>query len=320
MTGAVTRLATLAAGAGLALAGVYGWQALHPAAAPAETEAAAPAAPLTPAQQQHLGIATTLLAPATAPLQTMGFARAIDTAPLAMIDSEIATARAAAAASAADAARLRALAAADQSASARSVQAAEAQAATDGLRIRLAEQRIGLEFGPGLARLDTAARGRLIADIAAGRTALLRIDVPGAATASGVRVGDPGVAVTILGPAAAADVRVQGAALLAILRGALVREAAAGRMLPATIGIGGVAAGTIVPRSAVLRWQGRLWVFVAKGSNFDRRSLDGARAIADGWFTATGVKPGDRVVTAGAESLLAAEQAPPPAASAGEVD
>jgi hypothetical protein len=275
---------------------------------------------LTAAQQQHLGIAITVLAPASAPLQTAGFARAIDTAPLAMIDSEIATARAAAAASTADAARLRALAAADQSASARSVQAAEAQAATDRLRIKLAEQRIGLEFGPGLARLDTAARGRLIADIAAGRAALLRIDVPGAAVAFAMRVGDPGVAVTILGPAAAADVRVQGAALLAILRGPLVRETAAGRMLPATIGIGGTSAGTSVPRSAVLRWQGRLWVFVANGSGFERRSLDGARAVTDGWFATSGVKPGDRVVTAGAESLLAAEQAPPPGAAGGEVD
>lgn len=308
----VRSAALMATGAVIAVAGVLGWQSLHvePAAPHAAVAALAPPeAPLRfdAATRARLGIAVTRLEPAGTAVVTNGFARALDIGPLAVIDSEIRSARAAAVASAADAARLRDLAAQDQSASARSVQVAAAQAIADRLRVDLAVRRVALEFGPGLARLGDGQRMALIADVAAGRAALLRIDVPGSAPITGVRVGDPAVAVTVLGPASAADARVQGLALLAILRGASVREAAAGRQLAAIIGGGGREAGTIVPRAALLRQKGEMFVYVADGDRFERRTLAAARPVADGWFTVGDVKPGDMVVTTGAGTVLAAE-------------
>ncbi len=306
--------ALLATGAALAVAGMLGWQSLHGTAPrPDESAAAVPAsAPgdaltMSAATRQRLGIATTRLLPARTAAVSNGFARVLDIGPLAAIDSEIRTARAAAAASAADAARLKDLARQDQSASARSVQVAEAQATADRLRVDLAGRRVALEYGPGLAKLGDAARMALIADVAAGRAALVRVDVPGSAPVRGVRVGDPATGVTLLGPASAADARVQGLALLAILRGPGVRSAAAGRLLPAIIGGGGSDDGTIVPRSALLRQKGDVFVYVAIGDHFERRALAAARPVADGWFTTSDVKPGDVVVTAGAGSVLAAE-------------
>jgi hypothetical protein len=302
----------MAAGAALAVAGVLAWQSAHDGAPEAdESVAAAPPidGPLRmdAATRTRLGIAVTRLVPATSTIVTNGFARALDIGPLAAIDSEIRTARAAAAASAADAQRLRDLAAQDQSASARSVQAAAAAATADRVRVDLAVRRVALEFGPGLARLGEGARMALITDVAAGRAALLRIDVPGSAAVTGVRVGDPAVPVTVLGAASAADPRVQGVALLAILRGPGVREAAAGRQLPAIIAGGGREAGTIVPRAALLRQKGDVFVYIASGNRFERRILAAARPVADGWFTAGDVKPGDMVVTVGAGNVLAAE-------------
>lgn len=311
-------LALMAAGAGLALAGVLAWQA-RPAAEPevtlvaAEAEAADPLA-LDTAQRARLGIVTAVLAPAQDQQGRTAFARAIDAGPLAAIDSEILIARAAAAASAADAARLADLARQDQSASARSVQAAVAQAAADRARLRLAESRVALEFGPGLARLGAAARAALIADIAARRAALLRIDIPGEADMVGrVTVGNPPVAITVLGTAATSDARIQGAALLGVLRGLSAREAAAGRLLPARIAGGGRETGTILPAAAVVRTAGQLWAYVPKGASFERRALAGARPVDGGWFTTSGVRPGDKVVIKGAGALLGIENGPAPA-------
>ena len=315
---AIRSLALVAAGAGLATAGLWVWQS--PTGVGVEnqptTEAAADRDPLAldAGQRARLGIVIGRLAPADNQPNVAAFARALDVGPLAVIDSEILTARAAATASAAEAVRLGDLARQDQSASARSVQAAVAQATADQQRLALAERRVALEFGPGLARLDTSTRAALLADIAARRAALLRIDIPGANPGDGaISVGDPPVPTQRLGAASATDARVQGASLLVILRGPSVSDAAAGRLLPARISGGTREAGTIVPKSAVVRAYGQLWVFVPRGSGFERRAIDGARPVDTGWFVGSGVKPGEPIVTAGAGALRGIEAGPAPA-------
>lgn len=304
--------ALVAAGAGVAVAIMLA-VSHGPGTVQQPDESVAAAAPLAEplkmdaTTRARLGISITPLTAASLAAVTAGFARALDIGPLAAIDGEIRTARAAAAASAADAARLKDLAAQDQSASARSVQLAVAQATVDRVRVDLALRRVALEFGPGLARLGDAARMALISDVAAGRAALLRIDVPGAPAITGVSVGDPPVPVLLLGRAAAADPRVQGLALLAILRGPGVPLAPSGRQLPAIVGSSGRENGTVVPRAALLRQNGDVFVYVAVGDRFERRLIPAGRPVADGWFTGSGLKPGDRVVTGGAGTLLAAE-------------
>ena len=305
MSGITMRtLGTLLAGAGVAVAALLGWQALHPPSPPAAAPEAAATDPLLLSADARRRLGIVFQAFNLFPHLT----RAIDVGPLAAIDSEIETARAAAAASAADAARLQGLAAADQSASARAVQTAQAQAVADRVRVDQAMRRTALEFGPGLARLTAAERGALVGAIAAGQAALLRIDVPGIVAPTGVQVGDPPAAVTLIGPAIAADPRLQGTALLAILRGPAARGATTGRLLPAIVSLGSRQAGTIVPRDAVVRWQGQLWVYVPQGQGFERHVLTAARPVAAGWFTATDLAPGDPIVTAGAGALLAAER------------
>ena len=311
-------LVLVAAGAGLATAGLLLWQARTDVDADDATEASVAASidplALNAEQRARLGIATGTLPAAEHAGAKAAFARALDVGPLAAIDSEILTARAAAAASAAEATRLSALAQQDQSASARSVQQAAAQAQADRQRVALAERRVALEFGPGLAGLDTSGRAGLIADIAARRAALLRIDIPGAASASGrVTVGNPARPVMVLGPAAAADTRVQGVALLAVLRGVGTEDAAAGRLLPAQMRGGPMLAGTIVPQAAVVRSRGQLWVYVPNGASFTRRAIGDATPVDGGWFVTSGVRPGDTIVTSGAGALLGIENGPAPA-------
>ncbi|MBC7519547.1 MAG: hypothetical protein H7268_00410, partial [Sandarakinorhabdus sp.] len=160
----------VALGAILAAAIMLLWQKPDVDAEAPAAQVAAPAADgvrLDAATQKRLGIELVTLTSATAPVQEAGFARAIDVAPLAAIDGDIAIARAAAAASAADLARLSALAAADNSASARSVQVARAQAVADAARVGQAAQRSALEFVPGVAAFGDPARTRQVADVAA---------------------------------------------------------------------------------------------------------------------------------------------------------
>ncbi|WP_225010198.1 efflux RND transporter periplasmic adaptor subunit [Novosphingobium percolationis] len=261
------------------------------------------------AEQQRVGLSVAPAITTTAPAITHGFARGLDGGALAAIDAEIVTARAAAGASRAEAARLAELFAQDQSASAKSVEAARAQSAADAARVGLAERRIGLEYGPGLARLGPGARHALIADIAAGRAALVRIDVPGANLDALSRMRIDGSAVAVLGPAAAADARLQSAGLLAILRGPIAASVTNGRILDVKVERGSAESGVAVPRDAVLRWRGGLWVYRQEGpESFERVELVDARPIGGGWFVRSGLTAGNRVVTGGAETLLAIDR------------
>ncbi|MFA6115437.1 MAG: hypothetical protein WC729_15670 [Sphingomonas sp.] len=261
------------------------------------------------AEQQRTGLSVASVTTTSTPAITHGFARGLDGGALAAIDAEIVTARAAAGASRAEAARLVQLFSQDQSASAKSVEAARAQSAADSARVGLAERRIGLEYGPGLARLGTGARHALIADIAAGRAALVRIDVPGASLDTRSRMRIDGGVLAVLGPAAAADPRLQSAGLLAILRGPIAASATNGRILDVKVERGSAEAGVAVPRDAVLRWRGGLWVYRQDGpESFERVELIDARPIGGAWFVHSGLTAGNRVVTGGAETLLAIDR------------
>ncbi|MBI4564300.1 MAG: HlyD family efflux transporter periplasmic adaptor subunit [Planctomycetes bacterium] len=65
--------------------------------------------------------------------------------------------------------------------------------------------------------------------------------------------------------------------------------------------------GVIIPRDAVVRFAGRTWAYaqIAEGG-FSRREVEG-RLVDAGWFVSSGFSPGERIVTAGAQTLLSEE-------------
>lgn len=274
---------------------------------------------LLPPQAARAGIRIVKLAPTQASAARHGLARSLDLSTLSAIQSEIVSARAAFTASQADYNRQRALAAADQSASTRAVESARAQAEADQARLAAAMQRVSLEYGPGLARLSPAALSNLVRAAAAGQASLIRVDfADGAAPGNGsVLIGEGATAITVplLGPAAAADPHLQSAGSLAIVHGALARDLGAGRVLPASISAAhGMESGVIVPRAAILRYQGGLWAYrIEPGGGYRRVELIDARAEADGWFIRDALMPGDRVVADGAGVLLSIERGGEPA-------
>lgn len=67
--------------------------------------------------------------------------------------------------------------------------------------------------------------------------------------------------------------------------------------------------GVIIPRDAVVRTEGKGWVYVlgSNGESFTRKEIPLDHAVENGWFVATGITAGDNVVVTGAQVLLSEE-------------
>lgn len=277
------------------------------AAKPVETEKA-PGLAVDAAMQARIGLKLAPVQALTTAGVAHGFARGLDAGPLASIESDIAAASAAARASAAEAARLAMLIAADQSASRQALDAARAQAAADAARLKLAEQRVTLEYGPGLAAMGDGARRALLAEITAGRAALVRIDLP-QGNAGGLRLADGGT-VRVIGPATLADPKLQSPGLLGIAHGQAARTLNNGRVADVTADATNLQSGVLVPADAVVRWHGGQWVYRRSGGGrFERVELVDPRPVEGGVFVASGLAAGQMIAVQGAGSLLALDRA-----------
>lgn len=267
--------------------------------------------------QNEAGLRLARLEGTSEPGASDGFARALDLSPLAAIASDIAAATAAHDASARELARLAGLVAADAGASRRDLDAARAQEGQDRARLTLACERPTLEFGAGLGRLGCAAMAKLAAQAARGDLAIVRLDFPDGPVPDGAEVdldlGPDGarIAVHVLGPAIAGDTQLQTAGTLALVHGAAAHATGVGRIIGAHRATGSARAGMIVPREAIVRADGTIQVYRATGpEDFERVPLERAEAVPSGWFVPAGgrLKSGDRIVVAGAGTLLGLER------------
>jgi hypothetical protein len=268
------------------------------------------------ATQARLGVMTVPLQAGQRRVALSGFARAMDPGPLAQLDSDITTAMAAYAASRAEALRTRHLSDADHTVSDQAAEAAESQARQDAAKLTLLRRRLGLEWSPALAKLSDGKRGKLIADIAAGRAALVRIDsAQGLAMARGAADIDLGAGrharATILGPTRVGDPRLQSTGVLALVSGPQAVQFGTGTVAPAVIDEGAGGAGVVIPEAALMRNAGQVFVYIRRdATDFERRPVVGAMTDPSGLFVASGFRAGEPVVTAGAAQLFAAQSKP----------
>lgn len=265
------------------------------------------------ATQARLGIATAPLAATRRASVAKGFAHGLDAVPLATLDADIAVATATLVASDAEAVRSRALNAADQTVSKKTAEAATAQARADAARLGLLRRRLGLEWGPSIQALSDVRRGRLIADLAAGRATLVRIDSATGLShlrgSAAIELGGGQVAyAAILGPARVGDPRLQSTGLLALVSGPQAMALGVGAVAPASISMGTGANGVMIPRAALLRTGGQTVAYIRKDAgSFERRPILGGLSDPAGLFAPSGFRAGDQVVVKGAAQLYAAE-------------
>lgn len=259
--------------------------------------------------QTNAGLQTALLAPAELQPEITGYGRVLDPVPLVTALLDIDTAQNALTSSSKEHARIKALFAQGQNASLQALETAEAAMKRDQLLLEAARARLLTTLGRSLAeRNDLPALAQPLVSLNA---ALVRIDLlPGQSwePAAGARL----VPLTareklseaeFVGAAPSADAQAQGLAFLFLLR---TNAPAPGTMMLGHLPASGAAVkGWRIPRSALVRHKGTAWVYEQTGDQtFARNVVTLERPMPDGWFVTGGVSATNRLVVAGAQTLL----------------
>jgi hypothetical protein len=280
----------------------------------AATSALAAAVVVPPAAQERMGLAVVRLEAQQHSTEVDAFAKVLDPEPLVQLDSDLHTAVAAAEASRAEAERSRALNSAGGGVASKDMEAAVAQAKQDALKVEMLRRRVSLEWGPGVARMSEARRAKLVKALVAGEAALVHVDTHNNAGQDGARqvkvdVGDASLPAVVLGPARAAEPRLQSSGLIVEVTGPKAMLLSVGLTQSAHIAQADAVTGVMIPRGAIVRYRGAAWAYVKTApGRFERRLVDAPVPEEAGFFVAHGFSAGDEVVTQGAVELFTAEQ------------
>ena len=253
--------------------------------------------------------------------QRIAFGRVLDPTPLVTLDGELAAAEAALAASRAEHERTAGLFKNGENLARKTLETAEAQFRADEIKADGLRRSALLEWGAGIAALDAAQRREFVEHLVHGDTSLIRVDIlPGDALAEQPKTArvlvmgreQQPIETTNITPAADVDAKTQA-------QGFILRVEKSpfplrpGMALTAWLELPEKPrAGFAIPRSAVLRHDGRAWVYVQEEEEkFVRKpvTLDTPLDGDKGWFVAEGggIKADDLLVTVGAQSLLSEE-------------
>ncbi len=273
------------------------------------------------------GVEVEALVAVNRPVSADAYARVLDLTGLAEERGAITAAlgriekaRAALSASSAELARLQALYADGRNASEKALQGADARKRTDEAELQAAEGAVDAQravarqrWGEALAEMLERGSPQLEA-LLHQKQRLLEVTL-----ASGSALLDPGTAVTIEsegGPivegrvvsgAPKADPMIQGPAVLCTAPA--VNGLLPGMSLVVRVPAGPSVSGVIVPAAAIVWWKGRAWVYVERGAGaFLRTEVPTDQRVPQGWFVASGLAAGTRIVFRGAQALLSEEE------------
>lgn len=255
--------------------------------------------------------------------ELLAYGRVLDPAPASEALANLAAARAAADTAARELTRVEGLARDRENASAREVETARAASARARSDLEIAGYRVDAVFGAARSELgDPTELGRRLSQREA---ALVQVDVPGDAERPEPERGahlaaypelDEELAARFLGAASYADPQRPGWSFLFLVNGRPGPSGQAGASPPpgsrvrARLASAGAAlSGVHVPASALLRSEGRLFVFVSRGDGrFERREVV-ARVRPDGSALVTkGIDAGEPLVVSGAQQLLSTQR------------
>ena len=250
----------------------------------------------------------------------VAFGRVLDPSPLAALDGDLAAAEAAIAASRAEFERTQKLLAAGENTSRKIFETAEAQFRADEIRANSLRRQAALQWGAALPAGDAAKRRAFIEALVSGDSALVRADLlPGDAISDAPRAArllvlgreQQPIETAHISPSADADARTQAQGFIILVEKPpfALRP---GMALTAWLELSEKPrAGFLLPRSAVLRHDGRAWVFVQEESEkFVRKPITLDSPLEKGWFIGAddgGLKADDLIVVTGAQVLLSEE-------------
>jgi hypothetical protein len=239
-----------------------------------------------------------------------GYGRVIDAATLAAAVADLESTRAAAEVSRKDYDRQKTLAA-QANASARALESAQSTSTHDELAFESALAKFKLDWGSTLAD----AAGKILSDVVNGTAALVRIDLPAGevlsappASARILTLTDEVKPVTgvIAGATDGVNPQTQSQGFFFLVKGQPLPPGAAVTGFLKTSGepVNGV----IVPAEAVLRYEGKGWIYVqTAATEFTRREIPLDRLMENGWFVSENLSATNRIVVSGAQTILSAE-------------
>lgn len=249
----------------------------------------------------------------------MAFGNVIDPTPLVVLDGDLTAAEAALTASKAENERTQALMATND-ASKKTAEASQAQFLADKIKVEALTRGARMQWG-SVFNNDTVKRSGFVDELINGSSVLIRVDVmPGDAltdlpkTARILVMGreDKPINATAIIPATAADPKTQSQGfILQVSKPPFALHP--GMALTAWMELPEKPRpGYAVPRSAILRHDGRTWVYVQEEEEkYVRKpiTLDAPLDDAQGWFIAEGggLTADDVIVVTGASSLLSEE-------------
>lgn len=242
------------------------------------------------------------------------YGRVIDPTPLSSIVAELVAAQATAGASQKELERLTALSA-QQNASVRALQSASAAAQRDQTTVFALRQKLIATWGAAIAEHDDLPKW--CQSLTAGETALLRLDLPAGefmespppvARVFALNNETNAVDAQFVGNAPTIDPSTQGQGFLYVVTSRQLGFVPGAAVLGYLKSSNDDREGVLLPRSAVVRFDGKPWVFLKRGDDtFVRREVELQSPMTDGWFTDQGVKAGDAIVVSGAQMLLSEE-------------
>lgn len=272
---------------------------------------------IRPAAQKEIGLATETLKPVMRAVEVEAYGLVLDPTPLSKLDSDLIGAQAALDASRAQYRRSRRLYAEQKNVSLRDLQTTQAAYLTDKARLQALNQQLRDTWGSEIAHMDSRARAELVGALVDRRQAIARVSVPARAALDAL---PRGAEIIALGQeehplsaravyyAPTADPRMQGQSFLVLVstnQFAVSPGTAVSAYLPVS---GAAEQGVMVPRSAVVRYAGKEWLYQElEGNRFVRREIVPAQSTSGGYFVTQNLKPGMRVVIAGAQTLLSEE-------------
>jgi hypothetical protein len=280
---------------------------------------------LDAAAQKVMGLQVTPLASASVSPEIKGYGRVLDPAPLGDLLMELRGAQIAFDNSHQELERMKVLRE-QQNASERAFQAAESAYQRDQALVGAILLKIQVGWGRKLAELS----GPVVVPVGTKRneipflgelleleSALIRVDLPAGESIN----GQPGIArLASLTEGAAPvpaeffdfarniDPQTQAQGMFFLVRTNQPRLTP-GMAVTAFINIGGPSqSGVLVPRPAVVRFNGATWVYLqTDDETFQRTEVALERPAESGWFAREGLKAQDKVVVVGAQQLLSEE-------------
>jgi hypothetical protein len=261
--------------------------------------------------QQIAGLQTAVLAATRERPEVKGFGRVVDLATLTASVADLESARAAASVSGREYKRLQSLSAQDNVAE-RTLEAAGATATRDRTASEATLAKFKLDWGEKLAEDGS----KILSQIADGKTQLVQIELPAGETLSSPPVAARIAALNDETHPVTADfldmtdgVNPQTQAQSAFLRLA-GRPLTPGAAVTGYLEIPGESTtGVVVPEAAVIRADGRSWIYTQTSeTSFTRCEISTRQPVTGGWLVTNGVTPGDRVVIIGAQVLLSEER------------